>query len=83
MKKVKFVLPVVAVMFAVAGVFATGNSVSPATSVDVVAPGGTCVRDGSCSNTGSPACQLPSATFTFIEKNGLTCSGNATGTFNL
>jgi hypothetical protein len=49
MKTVKFILPVVAIMVAVAGVFATENSAPAVDLVDVTArSSATCIIDGTC-----------------------------------
>jgi len=65
MKKVRFALPVVAVMFAVAGVFATGNSRIDVLTVDVHASSQSgCAIDGTCNDQVSGSCTLVSgATF--------------------
>jgi hypothetical protein len=86
MKKVKFLLPVVAVVFAVAGVFATGNSGLTLAEVDVTATQSTCPIDGKCSNTGSPNCQINSTGLQFYVRvpgePSATCAVAATGLFH-
>jgi hypothetical protein len=62
MKTVKFILPVVAIMAAVAGVFATGNSalVLP-TNVTANNSSSSCIKDGTCDQAiTTKKCQLAS-----------------------
>lgn len=63
MKTLKFILPVVAIMAAVAGVFAT-SSAPVVTLVDVTALSATpCTKDGQCdTDVTTKKCQLASGT---------------------
>jgi hypothetical protein len=85
MKKIKFILPVVAIVFAVVGVFATDNSTSALTAQNVTlgqensTPN--CIKDGTCSNTGSPTCVTASGLILKVRVDAESCSANSTGTF--
>lgn len=87
MKKVKFILPLLAIVFAVAGVFATGNSNPAGGAVDVTlgylkTPTANCVFDGTCTNTGTPTtCVTSSGLILNIRVNAESCSENASGTW--
>jgi hypothetical protein len=82
MKKVKFILPLVAVLFAVVGVFATESSKLALVDVDVTANAvASCIKDGVC-NQSSPSipCQLTSTPLVKFYKTS-DCSTQATGLF--
>jgi len=82
MKKVRFILPAVAIMIAVAGVFATGSAKSAVANVDVSAVLNSCNVDGQCTNvTTPPTCQITSAGVTFYDTNISGCSTAAKGLF--
>jgi hypothetical protein len=81
MKKLKLILPVAAILFAVAGVFATGNvalveQVKYTTTVS-------CIADGVCSQTTAATCTWASdPSKTFVKISGPTpCAGESTGLF--
>jgi hypothetical protein len=80
MKTVKFILPVVAIMAAVAGVFATSNSdLTPPDFRDVTALSSSpCTLDGTCDvNVTTKLCKLASGQ-TFREISGGACSSTIT-----
>lgn len=87
MKKVKFILPLLAIAFAVVGVFATGNSTPVGGAVDVTlgylkTPTANCIFDGTCTNSGTPAtCVTSSGLILKIIASAESCSSNASGTW--
>lgn len=84
MKTLKFILPVVAIMAAVAGVFATGNSAPVATYKNVTALSSyPCTIDGTCDiDQSTKLCKLVSGTqFREVESNTVCSSVVTYGAF--
>lgn len=85
MKTVKFILPVVAIVAAVASVFATGNSAPALNNVPVTArTGSPCVRDGVCdTDTSTKKCQLASGILLYNYSTPTSCGATqiAVGAF--
>jgi hypothetical protein len=87
MKKIKSILPAVAIMFAVAGVFATENSTPPTTPVDVTlghylnTPN--CIKEGHCTNVGAMTCRTNGGLTLRVITAGfpVTCAVDALGVF--
>lgn len=79
MKKVKFLLPVVAIMFAVIGVFATGNSELLVTDNVTTQTSSPCTLDGTCSGTAGN-CQLNTGVifYKIVTGSPTTCSVQST-----
>jgi hypothetical protein len=83
MKKVKFILPTMAIVFAVVGVSATGNSKSALAPVNVslvkrIPP--PCIKDGTCSNVGA-TCATASGIGLWKIEPDKSCPNLAVGTF--
>lgn len=77
MKKMKFLLPIVAIMFAVAGVFATEkNSLSPTLSIidNTLINASSCPKDGTC-DTSVPTvlCRLASGSWLNVRVSATVC----------
>lgn len=90
MKKVKFILPLVAIVFAVVGVFATENSNHTGGDVTVtlgyLASPQNCVADGTCTNNQPTvscivSCVTSHTLVLNIRGGAESCSSPATGTW--
>jgi hypothetical protein len=78
MKKVKLILPIAAIMFAVAGVFATGNASLLLTDIQVTDDPENCPVYGLCDDTIGGNCKITS-TNTQLYRTIENCQIAATG----
>lgn len=82
MKKVKFALPMLAVMFAVVGALATGFSTLPLTVKPVVVNTSTCDQTGTCNDQNSSAnCTTSGGSNLFERVSATSCSVQAKGVY--